>query len=59
MRIGIARGPLSTFPGTLVSVDLSDDRPPARVISDLVGRLSFDGVVNNAGFGKHHRLDKP
>ena len=56
--IGIARGPLSTFPGTLVSVDLSDDQASARVISDLVGRLSFDGVVNNAGFGKHQRLEE-
>jgi len=54
--IGIAREPLSTFPGTLVSVDLGDDQASARVISDLAGRFSFDGVVNNAGFGRHQRL---
>lgn len=50
--IGIARDPLSTFPGTLVSVDLSDDQASARAISDLAGRFSFDGVVNNADLRK-------
>lgn len=54
--IGIAREPLSTFPGTLVSVDPGDDQASAGVISDLAGRFSFDGVVNNAGFGRHQRL---
>src|SRR5882724_11564256 len=54
--VGIARDPLQSFPGTLVSVDLSDDRGSAEAFADLARRHSFDGVVNNAGVGKLQRL---
>jgi 3-oxoacyl-[acyl-carrier protein] reductase len=50
--VGIAREPLPSFPGTLVSVDLSDDRASAEAFVELAQRHSFDGVVNNAGVGK-------
>ncbi len=54
--VGIAREPLPSFPGTLVSVDLSDDKTSAEAFVELAQRHSFDGVVNNAGVGKLHRL---
>jgi len=50
--VGIAREPLSSFPGTLVSVDLSDDKASVEAFAELAQRHSFDGVVNNAGVGK-------
>jgi len=54
--VGIAREPLSSFPGTLVSVDLSDDKASVEAFAELAQRHSFDGVVNNAGVGKLQRL---
>jgi 3-oxoacyl-[acyl-carrier protein] reductase len=54
--VGIAREPLSSFPGTLVSIDLSDDKGSAQAFVELAERHSFDGVVNNAGAGKMQRL---
>ena len=54
--VGIAREPLASFPGTLVSVDLSDDKASAEAFVELAQRHSFDGVVNNAGVGKLQRL---
>jgi NAD(P)-dependent dehydrogenase (short-subunit alcohol dehydrogenase family) len=54
--VGIAREPLPSFPGTLVSVDLSDDQASAKAFAELAQRHSFDGVVNNAGIGKLQRL---
>lgn len=54
--VGVAREPLPTFPGTLVSLDLSDDKASAEAFADLVTRHSFDGVVNNAGLATLHRL---
>jgi NAD(P)-dependent dehydrogenase (short-subunit alcohol dehydrogenase family) len=54
--VGIARDPLPSFPGTLVSVDLSDDRASAETFSDIASRHSLDGVVNNAGVGRLQRL---
>ena len=54
--VGITREPLPSFPGTLVSVDLSDDKASAEAFVELAQRHSFDGVVNNAGVGKLHRL---
>jgi NAD(P)-dependent dehydrogenase (short-subunit alcohol dehydrogenase family) len=50
--VGVARHPLPSFPGTLVSVDLSDDKGSAEAFVELAQRHSFDGVVNNAGVGK-------
>ena len=54
--VGVARQPLPSFPGTLVSVDLSDDKGSAEAFVELAQRHSFDGVVNNAGVGKLQRL---
>lgn len=54
--VGVARHPLPSFPGTLVLVDLGDDKASAAAFVDLAQRHSFDGVVNNAGFGKLQRL---
>jgi NAD(P)-dependent dehydrogenase (short-subunit alcohol dehydrogenase family) len=54
--VGIAREPLPSFPGTLVSVDLSDDKASAEAFANLAQRHSFDGVVNNAGVGMLQRL---
>ncbi len=54
--VGLAREPLSSFPGTLVSIDLSDDNASARTFLELAQRHSFDGVVNNAGTARMHRL---
>ncbi|MHA6205954.1 SDR family oxidoreductase [Dyella soli] len=51
--VGLARGAGDqTFPGTLVSVDLSDRRATERVLGELVERNAFDGVVNNFGYVK-------
>lgn len=55
--VGIAREPLPSFPGDLALIDLSDEVASAQVLADLARRHSFDGVVNNAGMGKHHRLE--
>ena len=49
--VGLARGADdSSFPGTLVSVDLTDRNATARALAGLAERYAFDGVVNNAGF---------
>jgi NAD(P)-dependent dehydrogenase (short-subunit alcohol dehydrogenase family) len=49
--IGLARGADDpSFPGTLVSVDLTDRDATANVLEGLVDRYAFDGVINNAGF---------
>ena len=50
--VGIARESLPSFPGTLASVDLSDEAGSAKAFRDLAERHSFDGVVNNAGVGR-------
>jgi NAD(P)-dependent dehydrogenase (short-subunit alcohol dehydrogenase family) len=55
--IGVARrADDPTFPGTLVSIDLSDRRATAQGLRDLTSRFSFDGLVNNVGFVKLARL---
>ena len=49
--VGLARSSGdTTFPGTLVAVDLTDRKGTQAVLSDLDARFSFDGVVNNVGF---------
>ncbi|HTJ93122.1 MAG TPA: SDR family oxidoreductase [Pararobbsia sp.] len=49
--VGIARrADDPTFPGTLVSADLSDREATAAVFKSLAERYDFDGVVNNVGF---------
>ena len=50
--VGIARDALPSFPGTLASVDLSDEAASAKAFLELAERHSFDGVVNNAGVGR-------
>jgi 3-oxoacyl-[acyl-carrier protein] reductase len=54
--VGIAREPLASFPGKLVSIDLSDDKGSAQAFVELAQRHSFDGVINNAGAAKIQRL---
>jgi short-subunit dehydrogenase len=54
--VGIAREPLPSFPGTLASVDLNDDKASTEAFVELAQRDSFVGVVNNAGVGKLQRL---
>jgi NAD(P)-dependent dehydrogenase (short-subunit alcohol dehydrogenase family) len=49
--VGLARGADDpSFPGELVSVDLTDRHATAQVLEALAKRYAFDGVVNNAGF---------
>jgi NAD(P)-dependent dehydrogenase (short-subunit alcohol dehydrogenase family) len=50
--VGIARKPLASFPGTLATVDLSDEAGSAEAFLELAERHSFDGVINNAGIGR-------
>lgn len=40
------------FPGTLVSVDLTDRQETASTLASLADHHSFDGIVNNIGFVK-------
>lgn len=54
--VGVARDPLPAFPGSLVSVDLSNDKTSAEEFAKLARRYSFDGVVNNAGLSELQRL---
>jgi 3-oxoacyl-[acyl-carrier protein] reductase len=49
--VGLARSSSdTTFPGTLVSVDLTDREGTQATLSELDARFRFDGVVNNVGF---------
>lgn len=51
--VGIARrNDDPTFPGTLVSIDLSDRDATAKALSELTSRNAFDGVINNMGYVK-------
>ncbi len=54
--VGVARGADQSFPGTLVSIDLDDSKASADAFADLAKRYSFDGVVNNVGMARLHRL---
>jgi 3-oxoacyl-[acyl-carrier protein] reductase len=54
--VGVARGPQADFPGTLVSLDLSDSKRTGQVFADLARDYNFDGVVNNAGVGRLHQI---
>ncbi|SEG66622.1 MULTISPECIES: SDR family oxidoreductase [unclassified Methylobacterium] len=54
--VGLARGGLDGFPGTLVTVDLADDAATDAVLAELTGRFAFDGVVNNVGLVRPQRL---
>ncbi|CAG4886808.1 SDR family oxidoreductase [Paraburkholderia saeva] len=49
--IGLARrADDASFPGTLVSTDLTDAAATGSTLDELVKRHAFDGVVNNVGF---------
>lgn len=49
--VGLARKAEDpSFPGTLISVDLTDRDATAQTLDKLVDRYAFDGVVNNVGF---------
>ncbi|TXD63132.1 SDR family oxidoreductase [Ralstonia sp. TCR112] len=49
--VGLARkADDPSFPGTLISVDLTDRDATAQTLDKLVDRYAFDGVVNNVGF---------
>jgi NAD(P)-dependent dehydrogenase (short-subunit alcohol dehydrogenase family) len=54
--VGVARGKDPTFPGTLVSIDFSDSKASGEAIAELARRYDFDGVVNNLGMVRMHRL---
>lgn len=55
--VGIARNADDPgFPGTLVSVDLSDRAATDKALEELAGRFPFDGVVNNVGLVRMHQV---
>lgn len=54
--VGLARGPADNFPGTLISVDLSDVEATKETFEALNRRFDFDGIVNNVGLVKPQRL---
>ncbi|MGY2491819.1 SDR family oxidoreductase [Cupriavidus sp. CP313] len=54
--IGLARSEDASFPGELVSVDLSDLRQTEAALSRLTGTIHFDGLVNNVGLVRPQRI---
>jgi NAD(P)-dependent dehydrogenase (short-subunit alcohol dehydrogenase family) len=54
--VGVARGQDPSFPGTLVSIDLGDSKASAEAFADLAQHHAFDGVVNNVGLTRMHRI---
>lgn len=54
--VGLARGADSSFPGELLSVDLADRERAGSAIVDLAARYHFDGLVNNFGLVRVHRV---
>lgn len=54
--VGVARGQDTSFPGTLVSIDLNDSKASGEAFTELARRHSFDGVVNNVGLFRLHRI---
>ena len=54
--VGVARGVDPSFPGTLVSIDLNDSQGAGEAFRQLAQRYDFDGVVNNVGLVKLHRV---
>ncbi|ALM86013.1 SDR family oxidoreductase [Bordetella sp. N] len=47
--VGLARTAPAEFPGTFVSVDLSDDSATEAALTDIAQRFTVDGVINNVG----------
>lgn len=54
--VGVARGQDPRFRGTLVSIDLDDSKASGEAFAELAQRHSFDGVVNNVGLARLHRI---
>ncbi|SON55178.1 3-oxoacyl-[acyl-carrier-protein] reductase FabG [Hartmannibacter diazotrophicus] len=54
--VGVARQPISGFPGTLELIDLADTGATDAALADLTRRFAFDGVVNNVGLVRPQRL---
>lgn len=55
--VGLARrADDPTFPGKIISVDLTDRQATDRALSALMDEYSFDGVVNNVGFIRLGRI---
>ncbi|WP_459574011.1 SDR family oxidoreductase [Cupriavidus sp. 8B] len=54
--VGLARSSDASFPGNLVSVDLSDLQQTEAALSELRGTFKFDGLVNNVGLVKPQRI---
>lgn len=54
--VGLARGVIDNFPGTLISVDLSDVQETQQTVEQISQRFAFDGIVNNVGLIKPQRL---
>jgi 3-oxoacyl-[acyl-carrier protein] reductase len=55
--VGLARHADPTFPGDLVTVDLTDSASTRRVLDDIAQwQRSVDGVVNNVGLVAPQRL---
>ena len=54
--VGIIRGKDASFPGTLVSIDLSDSKASGEALTELAKRYAFDGVVNNAAHVRLHEV---
>ena len=56
--VGVARDDDPDFPGTLVSIDLTDTKASTELFADLARRYSFDGVVNNVGLARLKRMSE-
>jgi len=54
--VGVARGQDPSFPGTLASIDLNDSKASGEALTELAKQHSFDGVVNNVGLFRLHRI---
>ncbi|HVJ40116.1 MAG TPA: SDR family oxidoreductase [Dongiaceae bacterium] len=54
--VGVARGADPSFPGTLAAIDLNDSNAASQAFSELAKQHNFDGVVNNVGLVKLHRI---
>ncbi|WP_414147046.1 SDR family oxidoreductase [Erwinia sp. BNK-24-b] len=54
--VGLARGAVDNFPGTLVNADLADVAATQKTFEQLSLRFAFDGIVNNVGLVKPQRL---
>ena len=54
--VGLARRDARHFPGTLVQADLADGDATDAMLTDLIARFDFDGVVNNVGLVRPQRI---